>query len=85
MLRYRRLGVVTTPAKGTQADVTVTDSRGKEILSRTLPLTEFGTFSAEVPIDAGAPLGTYSVRATAEVVSDHVSAGGSFRVSPARR
>ena len=84
MLRYRRLGVVTTPAKGTQADVTVTDSRGKEIWSRTLPLTDFGTFSAEVPVDSGAPLGTYSVRAVADVTSDRISTGGSFRVEEYR-
>ena len=84
MLRYRRLGVVTTPAKGTQTAVTVTDARGKEVWSRTIPLTEYGTFSAEVPIDAGASLGTYLVRATAQVTSDQVSSGGSFRVEEYR-
>ena len=84
MLRYRRLGVVTTPAKGTHADVTVTDARGKDIWTRTLPLTDFGTFSAEVPIEAGAPLGTYFVRAVAEVTSDKVSSSGTFRVEEYR-
>jgi uncharacterized protein YfaS (alpha-2-macroglobulin family) len=84
MLRYRRLGIVTTPAKGTEADVTVTDARGKEIWTQTLPLTDFGTFSAEVPIDAGAPLGTYFVRAVAEVTSDKVSTSGTFRVEEYR-
>src|SRR5262249_8378468 len=38
MLRYRRLGVVTTPPRGTQATVRVEDSRGKEIWSRSIPL-----------------------------------------------
>src|SRR5207342_3361428 len=84
MLRYRRLGVVTTPAKGTTADVSVTDARGKEIWSRSIPLSDFGTFSAEVPIDAAAPLGTYSVRAVAEVTSDRTSTGTSFRVEEHR-
>jgi len=84
MLRYRRLGVVTTPARGTHADVTVNDARGKEIWSRTVPLTDFGTFSAEVPIEAGAPLGTYFIRARAELTSDEVSTGGSFRVEEYR-
>ena len=84
MLRYRRLGVVTTPAKGTQADVTVTDARGKEIWSRTLPLTEYGTFSAEVPLEAGAPLGTYSIGAVADVTPDRVSSSGNFRVEEYR-
>ena len=84
MLRYRRLGVVTTPAKGTQADVTVTDSRGKAIWSRSVPLSDYGTFSAEVPIDPGAPLGTYFVRALAEVTSDRVSTSAMFRVEEYR-
>jgi hypothetical protein len=84
MLRYRRLGVVTAPAKGTQANVTVSDSRGKEIWSRSIPLTEFGTFSGEIPVDAGAPLGTYSLRASAEVPGGSISTGASFRVEEYR-
>ncbi|MGZ6060081.1 MAG: alpha-2-macroglobulin family protein, partial [Myxococcaceae bacterium] len=84
MLRYRRLGVITTPVNGTRADVSVTDARGKEIWSRSIPLSDFGTFSAEVPIDAAAPLGTYSVRVVAEVTSDRISTGTSFRVEEYR-
>lgn len=84
MLRYRRLGVVTTPPKGTQAAVSVADSHGKEIWSRSIALSEFGTFSAEVPIDAGAALGTYSLRASAEVPSGQVATGAGFRVEEYR-
>ena len=84
LLRYRRLGVVTTPPRGTQADVRVVDSRGKEIWSRSIPLTEFGTFSAEVAVDAEAPLGTYSVHANADVPSGGISTGASFRVEEYR-
>ena len=84
MLRYRRLGVVTSPPKGTQADVSVQDARGKEIWSRSILLSEFGTFSAEVPVDAGAALGTYSVRASADVPSGRIATGASFRVEEYR-
>jgi uncharacterized protein YfaS (alpha-2-macroglobulin family) len=84
MLRYRRLGVVTSPPKGTQAEVVVSDSHGKQFWSRSMPLSEYGTFSAEVPIDPAAALGTYSLRASANVTSGQVGTGASFRVEEYR-
>jgi len=84
MLRYRRLGVVTTPPRGTQAEVVVADSHGKQIWSRSISLSEYGTFSAEVPIDPAAALGTYSFRASANVPSGQLGTGTSFRVEEYR-
>ncbi len=40
----------------------VVNSRGRRIVARDVPLSAFGTFHAEVPLDAAAPVGTYSVR-----------------------
>jgi uncharacterized protein YfaS (alpha-2-macroglobulin family) len=84
LLRYRRLATLSTPKKGTLALVSVSDSRGKEIFSRSLPLSDFGTFSAEVPVDPESPLGGYQVRASAEVPSGKVETYGSFRVEEYR-
>jgi uncharacterized protein YfaS (alpha-2-macroglobulin family) len=80
--RYRRLAVLST--KRTLALVTVSDSHGKEIFSRSLPLSDFGTFSAEVPVDPESPLGGYQIRASADVPSGKVETYGSFRVEEYR-
>jgi tetratricopeptide (TPR) repeat protein len=40
----------------------VADSRGRQIVARTVSLSAFGTFSERVPLDEGAPIGTYRVR-----------------------
>lgn len=45
-------------------DVRVTDAQQNEIYRKTLPLSDFGTFNAEVPVAKEAPLGTYSIQAT---------------------
>jgi uncharacterized protein YfaS (alpha-2-macroglobulin family) len=44
--------------------VRVVDAQQNEIYKKTLPLSEFGTFHAEVPVAKEAPLGTYSIQAT---------------------
>ncbi|QEH33600.1 Outer membrane protein assembly factor BamD [Aquisphaera giovannonii] len=41
----------------------VTDSRGRQLVSRNVTLSEFGTFRESFPIDRGAPVGTYRIRA----------------------
>ena len=84
MLRYRRLATLATPKQGTLVELRISDSRGKEIYSRNLPLSDYGTFSAEVPVDPESPLGSYSVRASAEVPSGKVDTYGSFRVEEYR-
>ncbi|MGE3819108.1 MAG: MG2 domain-containing protein, partial [Isosphaeraceae bacterium] len=40
----------------------VTDARGRQIVARDVALSEFGTFHQTLPLDAGAPIGTYRVR-----------------------
>jgi uncharacterized protein YfaS (alpha-2-macroglobulin family) len=84
LVRYRRLGALTTPPRGTMVDLRVTDARGKEVLTRSIPVSEYGTFNAEVPIDPESPLGTYSAIASAGVMSGKVQVSGSFRVEEYR-
>ena len=40
----------------------VTDSRGRRIVARPVTLSDFGTFHETLPLDSGAPVGTYRVR-----------------------
>ena len=40
----------------------VTDSRGRQIIARPVTLSDFGTFHETLPLDRGAPVGTYRVR-----------------------
>ena len=40
----------------------VFDSQGRRIVARDVVLSPFGTFHAELPLDAAAPVGTYRVR-----------------------
>lgn len=40
----------------------VTDSRGRQIVSKLVTLSEFGTFHEMVRLDGGAPVGSYRVR-----------------------
>ena len=39
----------------------VADSRGRILVARPVTLSDFGTFSESLPIDSGAPLGTYRI------------------------
>lgn len=84
LLRYRRLGALSTPSKGTTVDLRVVDARGKQVFTRSLPLSEYGTFNAEVPVDPEAPLGTYTVTASAAVISGQIDIRGNFRVEEYR-
>jgi uncharacterized protein YfaS (alpha-2-macroglobulin family)/tetratricopeptide (TPR) repeat protein len=40
----------------------VTDSRGRQIVARSVTLSALGTFNDRLPLDEGAPLGTYRIR-----------------------
>ena len=40
----------------------VADSRGRQIVARNVTLSDFGTFHEKLPLDRGAPVGTYRVR-----------------------
>ena len=80
--RTRKLGRIGTPSGTVQ--VKITSSRGKEVFARAVPLTPFGTFSAEVPLDDDAPLGGYSIGAELGSGSEQVRWHGSFRVEEYR-
>ncbi len=55
----------------------VTDSRGRQIVARPVILTAFGTFRESLPLDSGAPVGTYRVRVYQPGKSDF---SGNFEV-----
>jgi TolA-binding protein len=62
-------GVVREVADGQYAHVPkavyrleVFDSRGRQFVGRAVTLSDFGTFSERLPVDEGAPVGTYRVR-----------------------
>ena len=84
LARYRKLGAIRTPAPSTRVAVRVVSSRGKEVLSKEVATTEFGTFQASFALDADVPLGTYQVSAKATVDGSEVGYGGSFRVEEYR-
>ncbi len=84
LARYRQLGKILTPPKGTAVQLRVVTSRGKEVTSRALSLDEYGTFSAEVVLDRDLPLGTFQVSASAVVDRKPIHYDGSFRVEEYR-
>ncbi|HMF35108.1 MAG TPA: MG2 domain-containing protein, partial [Isosphaeraceae bacterium] len=55
----------------------VTDCRGRQIVARPVTLSDFGTFHETLPLDRGAPVGTYRVRVYQPGKSDFA---GSFEV-----
>jgi TolA-binding protein len=46
---------------GSAYRIEIADSRGRLIVSHPLTLSEFGTFHESIPLDRGAPVGTYRV------------------------
>ena len=63
--------------EGSVYTLEVADSRGRRLESRPVTISKFGTFSATVPLDGTAPLGTYTVRLFQQGGS---SFGGQFMV-----
>ncbi len=84
LARYRALGKILSPPKGTPVQLRVVTSRGKEVTSRTLSLDDYGTFSSEVALDRDLPLGTFQVTASATVNGKPLRYSGSFRVEEYR-
>ena len=58
--RSRTAGSTGRP--GASYRLEVFDSQGRRIVARDVVLSPFGTFHAELPLDAAAPVGTYRVR-----------------------
>ena len=63
--------------EGAQYTLEVADSRGRNLLSRLVKVSKFGTFSESLPLDQSASLGDYAVRLFQPGGS---SFSGSFRV-----
>jgi alpha-2-macroglobulin len=59
----RKLGANGYEAPGRTATVTVTDPNDGKLFEKELPLSARGTFSGELDVAAGAPLGSYNVKA----------------------
>ncbi|WP_193378437.1 MG2 domain-containing protein, partial [Singulisphaera acidiphila] len=81
-------GVVREVVNGQYADtpgaeyrLEVSDSRGRRIVARPVKLSAFGTFHEELPLDSGAPVGTYQVRVYQPGASDF---SGQFEVQSYR-
>ncbi len=83
IVRTRRLGRIQTPSGGT-VQVAVKSSRGKEVFQKAVRLTAFGTFSADVPVGADAPLGGYSISAAMPDGKETLHLFGRFRVEEYR-
>ena len=77
--RWKGSGPVIPAGKPVQ--VKVSDARGEKLVASKLSLSEFGTFSLDVKLPAGAPLGSYSVRASP---GGQGTVHGSFRVEEYR-
>jgi uncharacterized protein YfaS (alpha-2-macroglobulin family) len=76
IVRLLTEGGYVTPATRT-ASVKITDQDNNEIFNKELPISSRGSFSGEVDLAAGAPLGFYSVVATI----GGAEARGSFEVA----
>ncbi|WP_074310399.1 MG2 domain-containing protein [Singulisphaera sp. GP187] len=81
-------GVVREVVNGQYADtpgaeyrLEVSDSRGRRIVARPVKLSAFGTFHESLPLDSGAPVGTYQVRVYQPGASDF---SGQFEVQAYR-
>jgi len=51
------------PMEGKKIEVSVRNSKYEEVSKKILQLNEYGTFTADITLDANAPLGTYSITA----------------------
>ncbi len=83
-LRYRAMGEIRTPRAGTEVALTVTNARDGKVLEKTVTLSRFGTFDAEVVAPAESPLGTWSASALATVNGAKLRLAHTFRVEAYR-
>ena len=54
-------GLYSLPEPGTEAEVTILDSNGRQLISQSVTLSDWGTLDGEFTISAEATLGYYSV------------------------
>ncbi|HSM93178.1 MAG TPA: MG2 domain-containing protein [Anaeromyxobacteraceae bacterium] len=84
IVRYRAMGAIRTPRLGTLVRLKILDAKDGVALEREIPLSRFGTFSAELDVAADAPLGTWRATATASIGEDAIHVAGDFRVEAYR-
>jgi uncharacterized protein YfaS (alpha-2-macroglobulin family) len=84
IVRYRAMGQIRTPTVGTPVRLKILNAKEGVALEKELSLTRFGTFSAELDVDAEAPLGTWQATATASVGGESIAVAGDFRVEAYR-
>ncbi|GAB4120305.1 MAG: hypothetical protein OHK0050_28650 [Roseiflexaceae bacterium] len=66
-----------------QVDLSISDPDGNTIITRTLTLSDFGTFQTEIPLDRATPVGNYTIYAS--LTNDpNNSIYGSFNVAEYR-
>lgn len=83
-VRYRARGEIRTPPAGTSVKLAVRTARDAVALEKTVALSRFGTFDAEVNLAEDAPLGAWSVSALATIEGGRVRLDGGFRVEAYR-
>ncbi|AKU90473.1 Ig-like domain-containing alpha-2-macroglobulin family protein [Vulgatibacter incomptus] len=84
LVRFRKVGALGTPAKGSKLTLRVTNPRGDELLSREVTLSSFGTFATDMELGKDVPLGSFGVVAEGQIDGQTLSYGGSFRVEEYR-
>ncbi len=84
LVRFRRMGEIHTPPKGTKVKVVVSDPKGDELVSRELESSDHGTFFLDVELGREVPLGTFSVEARMEIEGEPLLRFGEFRVEEYR-
>ncbi len=84
LARLRRVGDLSRPDPGAQVSITVTSARGEKVHSRTVRLTDFGTFQDKVALGKDVSLGTYQMSAQLTAFGHKLSYSGSFRVEEYR-
>ena len=85
VLRFDNDGHYTLPKPDQEASLTINDPESNTIYSATVVLSPFGTFSAELPLAAGAPVGGYSMLASLTNTPSSSNIYGSFSVAEYRK
>ncbi len=80
-------GQIRMPKEGSKARLQVSDARGNQIMDKELEMSSYGSVTGDIPIDPGAPLGSYEMRL--QVLPENEISNGytghSFRVAAFRK
>lgn len=73
------------PDQQARVRLAISDPNGTDVLSTTLPLSQFGTFSTNLPLERSARLGSYTMRAALEGRDLRGAVVGTFAVAEYRK